>query len=205
MKIRPYISVDVESTGIDVNNDKILQLAMVFDDGVSSLDSLHTVSFLVNPESEEFHGRIQPVALSMNAWIFDSIAGKTKSKYPVYEPAEARKIFNAEIRDFFYKVLNKDARTKEDKTKKIMFAGKNLQGFDLLLMKSNGYFTSENQKYRGTRALDVGPLYFPEFGYVPCLGEINKITQGTNEVSHDALDDAFDVVMAVRHKAGMFT
>ena len=137
-KIRPYISLDVETTGIDVNNDKILQLAMVFDDGVAPLDELRTVSFLVNPEAEEYHGRIQPVALSMNAWIFDSIAGKTKSKYPIYEPTEARKIFNAEIRDFFYKVLNKDARTKEDKKMKILFAGKNLQGFDLLLLKSNG-------------------------------------------------------------------
>ena len=51
--------------------------------------------------------------------------------------------------------------------------------------------------------MDVGPMYYPDFGYVPCLGEINKITQGTNEVSHDALDDSFDVVMAVRHKAGL--
>ena len=122
MKIRPYISLDIESTGIDVNNDKIIQLAMVFDDGISALKDLHTVSFLVNPEAEEYHGRLQSVALSMNGWIFDRIAGKEKSQYPIYEPPEARKVFNQEIRDFFYKVLNKDSRSNEDKTKKIQFS-----------------------------------------------------------------------------------
>ena len=105
-KIRPYISIDVETTGVDVQSDKILQIAMVFDDGVSHIDELKTVSFLINPESEDFHGRLQPVALSMNAWIFDAMRGPGNPKYPIYEPAEARKIFNTELRDFYYHLLN---------------------------------------------------------------------------------------------------
>lgn len=202
MKLKPYISIDVETTGIDTENDKIIQIGMVFDDLITPVKDLQKWSVLINPQEEEYHGRIQPVALAMNAWIFKEMTSPGPTKYPVMFPNEARKVFQSLLRDFFYKVLNKDARSKEEKKNQITFAGKNLQGFDIPLLRSNKYLTEENRQYVGTRVIDAGSLYLPDFGYVPCLGEINKLI-GHEPVSHDALDDAYNVVYAIRKKLGV--
>ena len=202
MKYRPYISIDVETTGVDTERDKILQIGLVYDNMENDSSALHTWSCLINPYSEEFHGRLDPVALDMNAWIFKEIVSPGNPKYPVLTPSEARKEFDKQIRDFYYNVLHKDARSKEERKDKIVFAGKNLQGFDIPMLKNNGFINAENRKYIGTRVLDVGPMYYSDFGYVPCLGEINKLT-GCPEVSHDALDDAWNVVQAIRNKVGV--
>ena len=78
---------------------------------------------------------------------------------------------------------------------KLSVAGKNVAGFDLPILKMNGFDTSQFNH----RCIDPGSLYFTEFGYVPNLGQINELT-GRHAVMHDALVDAMDVVVAIRHK-----
>lgn len=203
MKIQPFVSLDIESTGLDVQNDKVLQIGMVYDDGVTPINKLKSISFFIDPIYEEYRGYLDCEALEMNAWIIKNISQKEDSKYPVYQPSEARKVFYNELRTFYYHVLNKDNHWTDKEKKKIQFAGKNLQGFDIPILKSNCFLTRETQKYVGYRMLDVGPLFYLDFGYVPCLGEINKLVQGHSTVTHDALHDAYDVVRAVRYKLGV--
>ncbi len=54
---------------------------------------------------------------------------------------------------------------------------------------------------RSHRAIDVGSLYLSDFGYVPSVSEINKLLD-RSPVSHNALEDAWDVVYAIRNKFG---
>ena len=42
----PYISLDVEATGVDVNRVHVLQLAAVYDDG-SHIDSLSSFNVVI--------------------------------------------------------------------------------------------------------------------------------------------------------------
>ena len=49
------------------------------------------------------------------------------------------------------------------------------------------------------RALDPGSMYTKEFNHIPTLDEINTVT-GRKPVTHNALDDCWDVVYAIRYK-----
>jgi hypothetical protein len=66
---------------------------------------------------------------------------------------------------------------------------------------ANGPALNEFDTLCHYKTLDVGSLYFDVFGDNASLSKINELT-GRKEVSHNALDDAYDVVYAVRHKLG---
>jgi len=46
-KLKPYISLDIETTGPDVNTASVLQVAAVYDDAVSSIDKLEKFDILI--------------------------------------------------------------------------------------------------------------------------------------------------------------
>jgi oligoribonuclease (3'-5' exoribonuclease) len=57
MKLRPYISIDLETTGLDVEKVQILQIGWVIDDGVSPINSLEKGSILIQrfPTGKTMH------------------------------------------------------------------------------------------------------------------------------------------------------
>jgi len=189
MDIKPYISLDIETTGL-MEWDQILQIAMIYDDGITPINGLEKISFLVDNSNELYNGYLDPIALNINAWIFKEIANaaKTRSNHLIFPTELARNTFHEFLRSHY-----------DPSGKAITFAGKNVKEFDIASLKRNRFISSANEGWISHRVIDIGSLYFLDFGYVPTQNEINKLI-GRPVVSHDALDDAFDVICAIRSK-----
>lgn len=189
MKIKPYVALDIETTGLEDGN-QVLQVAMIFDDGKTPIVELEAHSFFVDNSDEIFTGRLEPVALEMNSWIYKEINKDKKKMYPVFKTPKARAEFRKLLLDY---------HSKLEENQSITFAGKNIAGFDIRHLTNNGFFEGFPKYSVSHRFIDIGSLYYPDFGYVPTQKEINKIV-GRKDVTHDAFNDATDVVCAVRHK-----
>lgn len=190
MDLKPYIALDIETTGLE-DGCQVLQVAMIYDDWKKPVAELEARSFLVDNSDEIFTGKLEPFALAMNSWIFDIISDYKSKKdfHIIYKTTKARDEFRKFILECFDKLGGKS----------ITFAGKNIGEFDLKHLGINGFLDGFPPGLISHRNIDIGALYLPDFGYVPTQKEINQIT-GRKEVTHDALDDATDVVCAIRTK-----
>ena len=190
MELKSYVALDIETTGLE-DGSQVLQVAAIFDDWKKPVSLLEARSFLVDNSDEVYNGKLEPVALAMNSWIFEAIGDNKKVKSPhiIYQTPKARSIFREFLMDCYDELGGKS----------ITFAGKNIGEFDLKHLRINGFFEGIPRGVISHRNIDIGALYLPEFGYVPTQKEINQIT-GRKEVTHDALDDATDVVCAIRFK-----
>lgn len=225
MKHRGFLSLDTETTGLSTDRAHVLQVAAVWDDG-GPLESLRRLNLIVDP-GPLLYSEVQ--ALVLNSRLLSIIAAFRKrqvdkpgpwevrpgeltgevlrpydarkrgapapgvhdlpvdhSNNAVVVPIEhARRIFQAWVRDI----------TNASGLRRVTIAGKNAAGFDIPILKANGFDVSMFSH----KVLDPGSLYFPDYGYPPSLTEIN-MKLGRRAVTHDALDDAFDVVAAIRAK-----
>ncbi len=171
--LQPYFSIDIETTGLNIYESQVIQIGAVFDDGVSNLKDLPRIEILLKPETMYY----EPFAMSMHSDLLKRIA-KHENVGHEYQ-------FSKFIRDLV-------------PSGKVTFAGKNIGTFDLPILINNGIDIPEYKH----RLIDVGSVYFNDFGYVPSLDEINaKI--GYKPVTHTALEDALNVVYAIRHKVGI--
>jgi hypothetical protein len=164
---------------------------------VSKIADLPKIDMPIKHEVIEYS---EPYALGMNADLLKKMMDK---KFVTSTPKEALNNLLA----FMLSVQAKMGLDSRGNPSKIIFAGKNVASFDI--PKLRNMFTIYNYEMLDTfdklthyKTLDVGSLYFDTFKDNVSLSEINKLT-GRNQVSHNALDDAFDVVYAVRHKLGV--
>ena len=202
-KYRPYVSVDIETTGIS-DDCAVIQIAGVFDDGVSPINELKTFNQKIRYRG--FYS--EPVAIKINQKLLEQMASRDEETQALFCHApEAGKKFLAFLEDCFSHCQSYDTANELRTGGKLVMAGKNVAAFDdpkLRILLSEHYPKGAKQydKIMSYKTLDPGSMYYTDFGYNPSLSAINEIT-GRNEVTHDAIDDAFDVVYAVRHKAGM--
>ena len=83
-KIRPYISIDLETTGLDTEKSQILQIGWVIDDGHSPLEQLEKGTVLIQNDQISYG---ENYAIGMNAWIFQELMKKQADrKYPTRGP-----------------------------------------------------------------------------------------------------------------------
>jgi DNA polymerase III alpha subunit (gram-positive type) len=175
----PYLSLDIETTGLDRQHVHVLQLAAIYDNG-KDLEKLPTFNEVIRwpviTYGEEY-------AMHLNRELLEQAFRKEN----VVTLEEARRHFA----DFLMQVQPKG---------RITAAGKNVDGFDLPILKNpvNGFVLPRVNR----RVLDPGSMFTEEFDHVPSLDELNRFL-GRSAVSHDALDDCWDVVHAVRYKWGM--
>lgn len=192
--MRPYISIDIETTGIDERSE-ILQISAVVDDLKSSINELMIF------DAPILHGTIgysEPYALGMNAELLKKMMNK---EFKTTSPSGAAwSLIN------FMEKFQELYKDEKGDSQKIIFAGKNVASFDIpklrnFLVKYQGStdLVSRFDKMIHYKTLDVGSLYYDVFKDNVSLSKINELT-GRPKVSHNALDDAFDVVHAVRHK-----
>ncbi len=173
----PYLSIDIETTGLDRQKVHVLQLAAVYDNG-KDLDELPTfdrvIKWPVITHAEEY-------AMNLNKELLER--GFKKQNI----------VSINQCRTEFYAWLGKISPGSLRFTP----AGKNVQGFDIPILENpvNQFFFDRFLR----RTLDPGSMYTDEFDHIPTLGEINKVT-GRSPVTHNALDDCWDVVYAIRHK-----
>lgn len=190
--MKPYISLDIETTGLSMNS-QILQVAMVYDDLETPIDQLPTFNKKIFYKS---FSHAEPYALMMNAKLIQEMSkGYNKLGQDWTHSDYAMDV----ALDFMQKFT-------KDNSEKIVFAGKNVASFDIPMlrssMKDSPYSIDLFNKICHYKTIDVGSLYFDVFKENVSLSKINELT-GRKEVSHDALDDAMDVVYAIRHKLGI--
>ena len=173
----PYLSIDIETTGLDRQKVHVLQLAAVYDNG-KDLEELPTfdrvIKWPVITHAEEY-------AMNLNKDLLER--GFKKQNI----------VSINQCRDEFRKWLEKIEPGKSRFTP----AGKNVQGFDIPILENpvNKFFFDRFLR----RTLDPGSMYTADFDHIPTLDEINSVT-GRSPVTHNALDDCWDVVYAIRHK-----
>jgi oligoribonuclease (3'-5' exoribonuclease) len=172
----PYVSIDIETTGLDRQKVHVLQLAAVYDNG-KDVEDLPTfdrvIKWPVISHAEEY-------AMNLNRGLLSR----------AYKNDRVVSINNARL-DF------ENWLDKIQPSGRFTAAGKNIQGFDMPILVNP--VNDFNMRRFLHRALDPGSMYTDEFDHVPTLDEINTVT-GRKAVTHDALDDAWDVVYAIRHK-----
>ncbi len=173
-----YVSIDLETTGLDRKRDQILMVAMIVEDTKNKLprEKLPTFACFVQ------HGRYEgsPFALWLNGWIFEALAKKDESKYPIYSahqwPAKALEFLGQHFGD-----------------ERAVAAGKNVAGFDI-------QFLPDEIKNRFIhRTIDPGSAFMNwDLDKPQSLDEIKKNLGIDGEVTHDAVDDAWDVIQVLR-------
>lgn len=201
MKLKPYLSLDLEFNTLDPNVSQIMEIGAVFDDGVSPIEELPTFRsyiyhhILENSELE---------ALAVNTELIKELASYTKEQKEALNPMTVLDNFSEWI-----ELMRKTYLTDENgKVGRVQVAGKNAAGADIPILKQNyNRYTLrvKNVTEQFThRTLDVGSMYLDVFGENVTLGKINELTGRNANVSHKALDDAMDVVYAIRHRMGYF-
>lgn len=181
--VRPYVSIDIETTGLDWTVCQTIEIGAVIDDWVSPVDELPTFNCYIHHKI--FRG--QPHALSMHAGIFRAIAtGDTD--VPIFKPDK--------VADEFCWWLGSNDLYPE--TENLVVAGKNFAAFDRNFLDLLPHWA--NNVRMKHRFIDPGSLYYrPGIDDVPpdteeCLRRAGL----TPHVSHKALVDAFDIVHLIR-------
>jgi hypothetical protein len=177
----PYLSIDVETTGVNKQKVHVLQLAAVYDNG-KDLEDLQTFDRVIKWPS---FGHTEPYAMNLNKHLLE----RARQNDDVVSIGQCRKDF--------IKWLD-----KIQPGGRFTPAGKNIAAFDIPILENpvNKFFFKRFLR----RTLDPGSMYSDEFDHIPTLDEINVLT-GRQAVSHAALDDAWDVVYAIRRKWDMWS
>ena len=175
-----YLAIDIETTGLDIQRSHVLQLAAIYDNG-KDLDDLSTFNQVIRWPVLKYG---EEYAMNMNRHLLE----RAFKKEHVFELYAVQSNFHN-----FLKKVQPDGR--------ITAAGKNAQGFDLPILRNdtNNFGLSRINR----RVLDPGSMFTEEFDHIPALNELNLFL-GRESVTHDALDDCWDVVYAVRHKWGVY-
>lgn len=210
---RPYVAIDSETTGLDIEKSQILEFAAIYDDLETPVEKLPYYHTLVHYDCVEY-GEFQ--ALSMNKELLFQLSRPHKAQPPA-------KVFEGLVSGFVDFITEHQhlIKTFEDSgfiegknpDYRVHLAGKAAATFDWPL------FINQMRKRLDPRALigymefleknvhfwvmDVGSMYVTDFlGYIPPMNHINQMLRRP-KVSHKALDDARDVVCAIRHKFGV--
>jgi oligoribonuclease (3'-5' exoribonuclease) len=207
-----YACIDIETTGLNKENDQILELAVVLDDlsqDVAKEDLDEYVKQLPTFHCYIKHERIvgDPYAIAMHNRIFNFIAKEPitdieqllDSDYSVYknylvlDPSTV----HYELKEFLstYGILSN--------SNKIVAAGKNLASFDIPFLENT--LPGFDPKKEGNlfkfhhRLIDIGNFYLEKTDRVPpdlqtCLQRAGL----TGIVTHRAVDDATDCIRAMK-------
>lgn len=204
-----YVAIDIETTGLDWERDQVLQIALVIEDTTVVTAEGPAVEELSTWEGLVWHERIEgdPIALKMNAELIEVLAfdflapgagftrflrGREVRVWPSFDVATRRAL----------EWLAKEHGTANDANDPVgayVAAGKNIVGFDLQFMP---------RRFRQCfhhRVIDVGSVAMGAMRgtwsgkRVPGLAELHD-----GAATHDALDDARNVVRLLRKLTGRY-
>jgi oligoribonuclease len=202
-----YVSIDIETTGLNPENCQILQIGAIIEDTKNPLPYEEIPKFKCFVEHPEYSG--QPTAISMNSWIFDILSGldgsfrenrtdyrKQHNIIPVGLVARAVRLW-----------LIDNGIMPEDTSSpvKITVAGKNFASFDKRFLEQLPGWGPLIQVRQ--RIIDPSVLLidWEKDEVPPSLNSCIKRLEIDGEVSHDALEDAFDVIRVLRGSTKNYT
>lgn len=181
-----YVSIDIETSGKRPWCDQILSFAAVIDDFKSPVESLPRWHVVL--EWEEIHG--EPFAIAMNSQIIKNIADKD------YKNKVKPNRLGLEFKNF----LLENGYSQKYNRVMLNAAGKNFGSFDFQFLKNHEGF--EDNILIPPRIIDPTSMWLtPEDDKPPDLKQCLERAGVVKEISHDALDDALDVVYCIRADA----
>ena len=197
-----YISLDIETLGLDEKTCSIVEFAAVLDDGISPIGELKTYRRAVIND----HYQGQPYAMWMHgkSELLKELA-EVQSRLPnspgwnpeLCQDNQAVRLISL-FQDFEHWLNSLGIHLKKGYP---VVAGKNVATFDFKFLNANGFPTNKVFKHR---TLDPGSMYaLPTDDAPPSLDECLKRAGIDKVVSHKALDDCFDVVKCIRVKWGL--
>jgi oligoribonuclease len=204
-----YLSIDIETTGLDPLTCDVLEVGAYLEDTDNILPREQLPCFHKYLWKDNYRG--EPYALAMNQRIFHKILELKKTiGVGNFHDQDHLLIYPDCLWVHFgwwiYANRKLWAGTKFDDDKNffvceiptMVVAGKNVAGFDLPFLKQLKGLVPKFHH----RVIDPGMMYFdPRNDTVPPdLKECKKRAGLPEVVSHEALDDAWDVVQLVRAK-----
>jgi len=185
-----YVCIDIETTGLDPVNDQILQFAAVIRDTDKMSEPMEQSPTMVcYVEHERYEG--QPYALALNAGILSELA---KSR----EKRKMNSVKAEELTVAFYNFLVSNGYSPSEKTRRVSFtgAGKNFGTFDLQFLKNQKGWAE--YLLVDSRVLDPAMLFIkPTDQKLPGLKNCLQRIGIEKEISHDALEDVHDTILAL--------
>jgi len=177
-----FVSIDIETLGLDENYCDIIEFGAVLDDLDTPLEDLPRYHCYLTNDKNRYQGEI--AAMAMHGTIFKRIASREKGYN--YIPTD--------ILD-----ENFSSWLKEHGLDKIVIIGKNFANFDLKFLQKIGFGNSTNFH---RRILDVGSMFYDSVKDIvpPNLEECLRRARVEKTVEHTAVEDALDVLRCVRYK-----
>lgn len=196
-----YVSIDIETTGLDRINDQVLEVGAIIEDTEKQLsfDEIPKFSAILK------HNRItgSPYALNLNSRIIEilsNIPNKDDDSYLDY--IKNNHIINPhDLGLALYTFLSSNGFEDNSRNRiEIITAGKNFQSFDKPFLQNIPNFNSFITFNR--RVIDPTTLYI-DFKNDNNLPSLNKCLERANintSVQHSGVSDAWDVIQILRKK-----
>lgn len=188
-----YISIDVETTGLDPDNNQLVEVAAI-------IDNLNIPTKVSIGELPSYHCYIKhdmycgnPYALSLHTEKFKNIHNNVGN---ILTPEEFVYSFYNWIvtNNGYYEITNDDIV-------KIVGAGKNIASFDSLFLKNSHIEFNKHIKF-AHRFIDVGNMYLRHTDQLPPDLDTCAIRAGLDEknrVNHIAMNEVKMVIKLIRN------
>lgn len=185
-----YLSLDIETGGLDPENNDLLEVGVIIADTAKPYDdSLPKLRIGVLPHHYIGHYRLHPVAATMNAKLLTELAGGLADKSVTFDhlvtPNQVHQILDVWFQN-------------HELGKKVVVGGKNVAGFDIpFLRKHCGKFPMFRH-----RVLDPGMLFLRPDDEVPPDLKTCAVRAGLDVgryAGHTSIGDASLVVDVIYH------
>ena len=201
-----YVSIDIETTGIDKENDQILEVGAIIEDTLNPLSFDDIPKFKAIIRHDVYRGNAY--AINLNKRIFKILAKREtfKNMHDLVEYDDENNIIRlnqlaSKLHEFLHFNLNNNkggfASLGLEKIK-INVAGKNFNGFDKpFLLKVPSINELIDFEYR---SIDPAGFY-TDFKNDEGFASLNTCLKraGINkEIEHNALSDAWHVILTLR-------
>ena len=189
-----YISLDIETLGLNPEDCDVIEIGAIVEDTANYRPRAELPTFHCYVNKENYRGNI--FALAMNAHILKKILELRKPDVDgIFRGNKEAFLLSPEsIAEVFLKFMKNNNYLDT----KPVIAGKNVAGFDLPFLN----VCIPDWKYIKFhhRVIDPGMLYFNSHtdNVPPDLKECKKRAGLPELVTHEALDDAWDVIQLVR-------
>jgi oligoribonuclease len=205
-----YVSIDIETTGLDRQNDQVLEIGAVIEDTDKQLDFNEIPRYKAIINHDRLSGNVY--AFNLNARILEILAnipkfaiGNDANEFGIKKTTYIREHNIIKPEDFalsFQTFLTSNGYKENESNGevKVIVAGKNFASFD------QPFIERLLNLYRiplinfGHRYIDPVNFFidFETDKDIPSLNKCLEIAGIDDEVTHNALLDAWDVVRVMR-------
>lgn len=189
-----YVSIDLETTGLDPKQDQILSVGMVVEDTENILPIVDLPKIEIRVLSDRISGSI--FALDMNRDLIEAINDQK------YEGDHVFYCKEDEVVQIMYGFIHRNFGHHDAK---VTVAGKNFNGFDIKFLEtltSWGYGFKFHRRVIDPAVLSVD---WSQDTVLPDLSLCKKRSRLPELVTHNAVDDALDVIMVMRERTKNYT